>query len=155
MFAVWLISATVVLVVTTLSFNLLIPFAGDPNDTWIRLVVLVAKIPALYLFARLCLVFPATAVDRRVNLKWAWRLTENNGWRLVLIVAVLPWIISQVVSVLYRSGASAIETVALSFLGTVLFAVEVAALSLSYREQRCKKRLSSSVAKMPFGKGDA
>ena len=77
---------------------------------------------------------PATAVDRNVDLKWAWRLTKSQGWRLFIVVAILPWIISELVALLYRGDATAVETVVLTFIGTALFAVEIAALSLSYRE---------------------
>ena len=93
-----------------------------------------AALPALYIFARLCLVFPATAVDRRVTLRWAWRLSERNGWRLFLVVAVLPWFLSYLVTLLYRDNASVIETVAITAIGVAVLAFEIAALSLSYRE---------------------
>jgi hypothetical protein len=38
------------------------------------------------------------------------------------------------VGLLYRGNATAVETAILTFLGSALFAVEIAALSLSYRE---------------------
>jgi hypothetical protein len=136
--ALGLISTSVILasatVLSTLILNLRDLPTGEPRDTWFVWILTAANVPALYLFARLCLVFPATAVDRKVNLQWAWALSANNGWRLFLIVAVLPWIIAQCVKLLYRSDAGAIETVVLTFLGYALMAVEVAALSLSYRE---------------------
>jgi hypothetical protein len=132
--AVWLISAAVTFALTTLMLNVWVPWVGEPNRTWFEWTVFVAKVPAFYVFARFCLVFPATAVDRRVDLRWAWRLTENNGWRLVLLVGVLPWLISQALALLYRGDASVVETIVLTFVAAALFAVEVAAISLSYRE---------------------
>jgi hypothetical protein len=136
--ALWLISTSVIWVLATLLspliLNLRSPSAGEPDEMWFVWIFTAASVPALYLCARLCLVFPATAVDRKVNLQWAWARSANNGWRLFLIVAVLPWIISRCVKLLYRSDAGAIETVVLTFLGCALMAVEVAALSLSYRE---------------------
>ncbi len=41
--------------------------------------------------------------------------------------------LTQVVNLLYRGVASTLETVILTFVGVALFAVEIAALSLSYR----------------------
>ena len=134
MAAVWVIVAAVTFGLTTLILNVWVPWVTEPDRAWFDWTVFLAKVPAFYLFARFCLVFPATAVDRNVDLKWAWRLTENNGWRLVLLVGVLPWVISHAVALLYRGDATVLETIALTFVGSALFAVEVAAISLSYRE---------------------
>ena len=108
--------------------------AARASSSWTEWMSSIARIPALYVFARLSLVFPATAIDKRPDLKWTWDLTRNNGWRLVVVVGVLPWVISGLVSLLYRENATVFETIILSVLGIALFAVEIAALSLSYRE---------------------
>jgi hypothetical protein len=136
MIAVWFIGVAVLLIVSTVLMNV--------PDTWLNSlpgpgrrrswISFVAVLPVLYVVARLSLIFPATAVDRRVNLLWSWRLTQNNGWRLFLVVAVLPWAVSQAVDLFHRSDATALETLALALIGSATFAVEVAALSLSYRE---------------------
>lgn len=47
----------------------------------------------MYVLCRLMMMFPATAVDRRPNLKWSWDLTEGNGWRILLATALLPGLI--------------------------------------------------------------
>jgi hypothetical protein len=133
--AVSLVSTTVAAILMTLLFNMFLSHAFvDPSSTWFGWLDASVKIPVFYLFARFSLVFPATAIDRKVNLQWSWALTRNNGWRLFVVVSVLPWIISQVVSLLYRGEASALEIILLTVLGSALLAVEVAALSLSYRE---------------------
>ena len=134
MVAVWVIFAAVTFGLTTLILNVWLPWVTEPNRTWFDWTVFFAKVPAFYLFARFCLVFPATAVDRKVDLRWAWRLTQSNGWRLVLVVGVLPWVISHAVALLYRGNATVLETIVLTFVASALFAVEVAAISLSYRE---------------------
>jgi hypothetical protein len=108
--------------------------AARESGTWAEWASSIARIPALYVFARLSLVFPATAIDKRPDLRWTWDLTRNNGWRLVVVVGVLPWVISGLVGLLYRENATVFETIILSVLGIALFAVEIAALSLSYRE---------------------
>lgn len=101
---------------------------------WFDLIEFAASIPALYVVARLSLVFPATAIDRPAGFKWAWRTSRGNGWRLVVVVAVMPWLVSHLVGLLYRETPSAPEVVAITLLGTALFAVEIAALSVAYRE---------------------
>jgi hypothetical protein len=101
---------------------------------WFDLIQFAASVPALYVVARLSLVFPATAIDRPAGLKWAWRTSRGNGWRLVVVVAVMPWLVSHLVGLLYREVPTAAEVVLLTVLGTALFAVEIAALSVAYRE---------------------
>jgi hypothetical protein len=101
---------------------------------WTKVIEFVASIPALYLIARLSLVFPATAIDRPAGLRWAWRMSRGNGWRLVVVVTVLPWLVSHLVGLLYRDEATAAEIVLLTVIGTALFALEIAALSVAYRE---------------------
>jgi hypothetical protein len=101
---------------------------------WFDAMQFAAKLAALYVVARLCLLFPATAIDRNVDWKWAWRTSRGNGWRLVVVVMVLPWVLSQLVGFLYRDEPSALEVVLLTVLGTALFALEIAALSVAYRE---------------------
>ncbi len=103
-------------------------------EGWLKVIESVASVPALYLIARLSLVFPATAIDRPAGLRWAWRTSRGNGWRLVVVVTVLPWLVSHLVGLLYREQATAAEIVALTVLGTALFALEIAALSVAYRE---------------------
>ncbi len=131
---IWLICWGAGIAAMTLILNLAIMPMGPPSDGWFSKAQYLVSVPAYYLFARLCPVFPAVAIDRRVDLKWAWKLTQGNGWRLFLVVAVLPWLISAATGLLYRGNATALETVILTFLGSALFAVEIAALSLSYRE---------------------
>jgi hypothetical protein len=94
----------------------------------------VVKIPALYVFARLCVLFPAAALDRNPTLRWAWDLTRRNGLRLMVVVGVLPWLFSNLVYYLYRDDATRVEWVALTVAAVALFAVEIAAVSISYRE---------------------
>jgi hypothetical protein len=95
---------------------------------------LAAKMSADYLLARVCVLLPAIAVDKKVNLKWAWKLTENNSWRLVLIVSVLPWILSHFIGLIYRDNATMIETILLTVLSFAFMVFEIVAISLSYYE---------------------
>lgn len=149
LFAVWLAATIAMVVALTLIANVSLPVFGEPDNTWIDWAGPAAKVPMLYLFARLCLVFPATAVDRKVNLKWSWTRTRKNGWRLVAVVSILPWVISEALGLLYRGDPSAIEVVLLTLLAVILLAVEVAALSLSYRELTDRENFEPPVPDSP------
>jgi hypothetical protein len=92
------------------------------------------KIIGTYLFARLSLVLPATAIDARTSIPQAWRQTRGNGWRLVLIVGVLPWAYNYVASLVLGDEPGVAKLVLVTAAATVLLAVEISALSLSYRE---------------------
>lgn len=132
--AVGVTFAGVVFVLTTSILNAPFRWKGEPGGAWFQWSVFLAKLPAFYLCARLSVVFPAIAVDRKVSLKWAWDATTGNGWRLVLVVGALPWVISGAVGLLYRLIPGVATTVALTVAGFALLVVEVAAISLSYRE---------------------
>jgi hypothetical protein len=134
MVILWLICLCSVFIITTLILNIWLPLVGGPNSDWFEWTIFVAKLPVFYLFVRLCLIFPAIAVDKKVDLKWAWKTTEGNSIRLIFLVGFLPWFISTMIGLMYREEATIVEIVILTFLSCMLFTVEVAALSLSYKE---------------------
>lgn len=94
------------------------------------------RVALLYPLGRLCVMFPATAVEQHPapDVHWAWQLTRGNGWRLMIVVGALPWLFSLLISAVYRSEATTFEWVLVGLLGLALLAVEVAAVSISYRE---------------------
>ncbi|MEW6111392.1 MAG: hypothetical protein AB1664_04610, partial [Thermodesulfobacteriota bacterium] len=94
------------------------------------MVVLVLS-PCAYVGARFSILLPATAVDERPNLSWAWKVSEGNGWRLVLVVGVLP--VALQTGPGFLLGYSIVVDVLLHAATCVLYVVEIAALSLSYR----------------------
>ena len=92
-----------------------------------------AYIPTLYILSRLSLLYPATAVDRQVDLRWAWRLSKNNGWRLTIVVGFLPMFFVYLTDFLLRENATWIEYMIFQILGFIILAVEIVALSFSYK----------------------
>ena len=88
-------------------------------------------IPGTYVFSRLSILFPATAVDQRKDMKWAWDTTKGNGWRLLILIGVLPVIID-IVPDLFSGGSVPIDT-ALNFLKSMVAAFEIALLSHAYK----------------------
>ena len=139
LFLWWLIGAWLTYVVVsmagaTLLGSVLANATRIDTQIGMRWVIEIAGIPAIYAVARMSPAFPAVAIDHRPDLKWALAITRGNGWRLFVVVGVLPWALSSLVGLAYRSNPSPLEMLALAILGTALFAVEIAALSISYRE---------------------
>ena len=124
----------IVVMLGTVTFFMNVPGMATASRNGLEWIKYLAVIPAYYVFARMSLVLPATAVDRKVDLKWAWRSTKTNGWRLVLVVGVLPWVVSEAIGLIYRSEPTVFETLIVSLLTYTLMVVEIAALSLSYRQ---------------------
>lgn len=99
--------------------------------TWLEFT---ASVLATYILARLSLVFPALAIDQKVNIRWAWKCSENNGWRLVATIGLLPLALSWAFNLFIDNWSSVILTNLMMLLSVVIFVVEIVALSLSYRE---------------------
>ncbi|MBX3665356.1 MAG: hypothetical protein KF834_06700 [Burkholderiales bacterium] len=87
-----------------------------------------------YLFARISVIFPAIALDQNINLQSAWRQTRANGWRLVFVVGITPWVISEILDLASRDDGSPLETLILTFAACASAVFVVTALSLSYGE---------------------
>jgi hypothetical protein len=87
-----------------------------------------------YIFARLCLMLPSIAVDKVLSFRQAIKLSRGNGWRLAIAVAVIPTAIKIITGAVYRDDSSAWEYMLWLTITSALLTVEIAALSLSYRE---------------------
>jgi hypothetical protein len=105
--------------------NLPVPFE------WITSL---ASILAYWFVARVTLMLPAIAIDQTPSLGAAWRASQRNGWRLAIVVGLLPWCMDHLVNFLYRDGASNFEFGILVVLGALLMVIEVVAISLAFWE---------------------
>jgi hypothetical protein len=124
-----------------LEFVILIPFhfvsAGALVDDGGRIadwVKQIASIPALYVLARLSLVFPAAAIDKSCSPRWSWIRTRGNGWRIFAVVGLFPWLTGMAIGFVWREEATVLEQVALSIITYLGIAVEIIALSFTYKE---------------------
>lgn len=126
--------------------------AGRISD-WIKQI---SSIPALYVFARLSLAFPATAIDRNSGLKWSWTRTHGNGWRIFIVVGLFPWLTGMVIWFMWREEASVVEQVVLSIVAYIGLSIEIIALSFTYKElakqYAPEEQLISSEIKSTFTK---
>lgn len=106
-------------------------YKNDELSYWVSLPI---YIPGAYILARVCLVFPAKAVDEEANMKWSWGVTKNNGWRIFIIVTFYPWLLSIIIWLLWREEASILEDVILELFCFITLAIEIFALSFTYKE---------------------
>jgi hypothetical protein len=105
---------------------------GDGN----LLLILLVALPSVYIFSRLSLLFPATAVDRDVDVEWAWKTSSKNGWRLTVIIILLPllFVLLQVAQVmLWGKEPNWVEGIIDVLLKLILLAIEIIVLSFSYK----------------------
>ena len=86
-----------------------------------------------YLVARWSLILPATAVDKRLTLSEAWNLATGNGWRLTIIVGILPFCFGMLGLFFFHDNDSTILSITISIISYLLLTVEITALSLAYK----------------------
>lgn len=109
------------------SFKDLKIFLGDGMLGYLILL------PATYCFARVSLILPATALDRYVHSGWAWDLSIRNGWRLTMLVGILPWVFALFQQLLLRENATLVEILIFLVISFLFLAVEIVLLSFSYK----------------------
>lgn len=137
--AAWLVSSLAYMLVTMLIDIIIAPIHSDaeagstPHEIGYYVRYATTAI-YWYFFARFCLLLPAIAIDRKANLQHAWQWSRGNGLRLYAVICLAPYLISLATSYLYRENATLIEYLLLMALWCVFLAVEIAALSLSYKQ---------------------
>jgi hypothetical protein len=118
--------------------------AGFPSVGNISTVIgFVLMIPGDYVMARLAVLLPATAIDERHTMRWAWDITANNGWRLTVVVALLPMLLDTLHALVDLKGHLAVEFL-VAVLRYAVVAVEIAVLSIAFRflSQECRANAS-------------
>ena len=90
-----------------------------------------------YFAARTSLLLPATALDQRQKLGWAWTISKPHAMRLAFLVGVIPiasWLL-QALGLTWISELlwDPVYQILLAFVYCSLLILEVAILSLSYR----------------------
>ena len=135
-----------------LPFLIVINLLGVEGESHIGVAIGIAINGSLWIivgwfFARLSMVFPATAIDNHMSIGKGWRFSRKNGWRIFWIIAfvsipvwIVTWSLYIVIFVLgFESGlyGSLTGTVLLGLVSQVLafigIAIGVSALSISYK----------------------
>lgn len=91
------------------------------------------NIPICYVVSRWSLVLPSSAIDLHgKSLTWSWGLSSGNGWRLTLLIGLLPFILDIMFSLLPEY-----DSIVFTFFHGVVWltvgVVEIGLLSLSYK----------------------
>ena len=95
---------------------------------------------SFYFFGRWSLIFPAVSVDRDPSLMWSWKQTRGNGWRLAILVGVVPTIASIIHELIwyYWGGVGILSSIfnvfLFSFTWVLVTPLEVAVISIAFRE---------------------
>ena len=92
-------------------------------------------LPGGYIFSRLSLAFPSIAIDQVDCLHSAWKISEGNGWKIFILVAMTPMVFSEFLK-LIESGGILLNGF-LSVLGLIIFLFAVTILSLTFNELTC------------------
>ena len=102
---------------------------------------------AAYVLARLSMLVPAAALEHRPTIKKVWALTRGFGIQLFVLVVLLPWIFSLIAGLLpWISVYPVFSTIMHTVLWMIMLTIEVAMLSLSYRELMSIPKTSDSAA---------
>jgi hypothetical protein len=102
-------------------------------------------LPIYYLLARWLLVLPATSVDdEEASMTTSWHLSEGNGWRLVVLVFLLPLLMSMLNLFLFSQGM-----IVFTIIGVILYllslVIGVGVISLSYSYLKLNKHQSPNI----------
>jgi len=138
------------LIIELIALNILIQFVTMPASVELteaainqyqlelqqakEIIEYILYLPIMYLLGRLSLVFPATAIDVKTGLKWSWIQTRNNGLRILVIIALFPWSLNILLSLLNRENATIFEQGIVGILMYLSAAIGIFALSLTYLE---------------------
>lgn len=107
----------------------------DGVYTGLLLLMFVLVILAAYVLARLSVLVPAAALEHRPTVKGAWGLTRGYGIQMFILVIILPWIFALIVGLLpWIETYQAILDLTFTLIWIVLLSLEVAMLSLAYRQ---------------------
>ncbi len=93
--------------------------------------------PFYYIFGRWVLVFPAIAIDQEPRMGWSWKQTKGNGWRMFVLVGILPLTVGNLWFLLSFIGLSefpVFNSFLASFSLFLFTPVEVAVISIAFRE---------------------
>lgn len=124
------------LTLTPIYFFPYLVFQGD----FYKYVMWLVFLPAVILFCRLLLVFPATAIDSDFTFIQSCRMSRGNTIRLCLVISAFPFVGIIFFMALYKILPEVVVThfeipltLVSLLIGYVLWVVEIACLSFSYK----------------------
>lgn len=131
------VKAVLIMIVIAVLFfpvlSLMVAGGAEENPIILYALGFLIGLLAAYVVGRSSLVLPATAVDERPSMGWAWSISEGNGLRLMFLLGLLP-VLSGIVFELLPTYDSFVYKGFVLVASFYLVAAEIAILSLSYRE---------------------
>ncbi len=91
----------------------------------------------MYMFSRIYLIFPATAVGQDTSLKDAWQLSAENGFRLLFAVLLpIPVLLAPAILSAYLFGDDypAIDGVISSVVSFLIATISTCIVSVAYKK---------------------
>ena len=88
--------------------------------------------PAVYVFSRVSLGFPAIATDNYVGWKQIWMMSQGNSLRLFVCTMTIPWIYKRITDYLPDSDYFVVDLFYL-VMWLITVVVEIAIVSISYK----------------------
>lgn len=98
------------------------------------LVYWLAWVPGSYVAGRLTLKLPAAAIDRPMDVSSAILATRGNGWKMAVIIGLIPLLLGEIADLLFIADAGPAPMLISSIAMQLFIAVEVMALSIAYNE---------------------
>ena len=122
--------AIIAATITIISINFAVDFRISKD--WGILMGALFLIPTGYLVARLSLVLPAVAINKKLSFAESWKKSIGNGWRLFILLTAFPCMTSLVISQL-PSGTKSVFISFISWsISIFVVIVEISLLSLAY-----------------------
>ncbi len=121
-----LISIPVVLLVMPILTNSI-----NDNSTLYPLLLFIG-LPIFYVASRWSMVLPASAIDiKNKTLTWSWDMSKDNGWRLTLLISILPFFFDTIFEFLPHYD-SIVYSLFVGMGWLIIGVIEIGLLSLSY-----------------------
>jgi hypothetical protein len=109
----------------------LIKFHAEENSHIWTIIIYFSLIPGTYIFSRLSVLFPATAINQRNSIQWAWSITKGNGWKLFVLLGLLP-LLSRIILRMIPETSIHADAV-LYFISLIFAVIELALISHTYK----------------------
>jgi len=115
------------------SAYLLFSNVQEPNMDLVEAFSTVILIPLYFFLSRFSLVLPAVAINEsETSIKWAWKLSKGNSFRLFFLLGFLPILITTI-DFIFPNSASLAYDFWMLILGIIILPFEICFLSLSYK----------------------
>lgn len=100
----------------------------------ISTILLFGAIPVAYVTSRMSLVLPDRAIGRDTDIKEVWEVSRGNGWKLTVILVLLPTLLSLPFGLLQWVLPGGLSVLVEVLAAAPLVILNVALLSVAYRQ---------------------